>query len=434
MPRTTSLPGLIGVLIAHLICGALYAQPFNLDEKIKPVQLEWVNYGELEGKQQQKVCVAEVTQTEKAMYFFANGISIYEPLYVGVTGDVGSRLKVSLHSVNWRDMDLSGITNGDGHWEESFKTENDFGLRVVSDVLPVSYTIVLWKGGEARIAPESPFRPQNAGGGFMRFLNEHVAALAIGVLVLVVAFLLFKLRTRKNKHVGSAVLFFFATAQVLGQGEIELRLIPDSAVQQAVRQMDADAVARATGSRASADRMGAQWATGVGYMSKFVGALPAAEALYNSLRTLNAGGCVPDLSISPEAMVPSSCAEESECAECFKGVYARHSYSLQKLARMRCIYKNTKEFVNKSVAFGDNMSGIHAMTGIAWQQERTGILQSLNQLKGTYDKKYGEFMITINQELQEIGECEKKVGEEDWFQKYGFIYYGFLKEKYKRDD
>ncbi|MFZ1705585.1 MAG: hypothetical protein WAT79_14645, partial [Saprospiraceae bacterium] len=219
------------------------------------------------------------------------------------------------------------------------------------------------------------------------------------------------------------VLFFFTTTHVLGQGQIG-----------AVRQMSADAIAQATGSRASADRMGAQWATGVGYMSKFVGALPAAEALYNSLRTLNAGACVPDLSISPEAMVPASCSEESECAECFKGVYARHSYTLQKLARIRCIYQNTKEFVNKSVAFGDNMSGIHAMTGIAWQHERVGILKSLADLKVTYDKKYGEFMVTINQELQEIGECEKKVGEEDWFQKYGFIYYGFLKEKYKRDD
>ncbi|MBK6551860.1 MAG: hypothetical protein IPG11_15855 [Flavobacteriales bacterium] len=75
----------------------------------------------------------------------------------------------------------------------------------------------------------------------MRFLNEHVAALAIGVLVLVVAFLLFKLRARKTKQVGSVVLFFFTTTHVLGQGQIG-----------AVRQMSADAIAQATGSRASA--------------------------------------------------------------------------------------------------------------------------------------------------------------------------------------
>ena len=412
------------VLSAVLAPRALNAQPFNLDDKIKPVHLKWVDYGEPDGKQQQKVCVAEVTQTEKAMYFFANGISIYEPLYAGVTGDAQTALKVSLHSRNWRDHDRSGKTDDKGHWEDSFKTEGDFGMRVVADVLPVTYTIVLWKGVEARLSPQSPFETADAGsGGFLRFMRENGTWIAIGVLVAMVAFLLFKLKGRRAGQVGSVVLMLGATGQAGAQGQIE-----------AVRQLSADAIAEAVGSRASADQMGAHWATGVGYMSTFVGALPAAQDLYNSLQTLNAEACVPDLSISPEAMVPASCSEESECAECFKGVYTRHSYTLQKLARMRCIYLNTKDFVAKSVAFGDNMSGIHAMTGIAWQQERTGILKSLEQLKGTYDKKYGEFMVTVNKELQEIGECEKQVGEEDWFQKYGFIYFGFLKEKYKRDD
>jgi len=33
--------------------------------------------------------------------------------------------------------------------------------------------------------------------------------------------------------------------------------------------------------------------------------------------------------------------------------------------------------------------------------------------------------------LKDIGECEAKFGEADWYQKFGFIYYEFLFSAYK---
>jgi hypothetical protein len=40
-------------------------------------------------------------------------------------------------------------------------------------------------------------------------------------------------------------------------------------------------------------------------------------------------------------------------------------------------------------------------------------------------------MAAIEKDLKDIGECEAKFGEVDWYQKFGFIYYEFLYSAYK---
>lgn len=101
---------------------------------------------------------------------------------------------------------------------------------------------------------------------------------------------------------------------------------------------------------------------------------------------------------------------------------------------MRCIYTNTKKFTDAAISFGDNVSGIHGVMGIAWQNERRGIEQSLRDFEATYDNKYKALMESMQVALNGISACEAKFGMRDWYQRFGFLYFEMMKEKYKRDD
>ncbi len=50
MPTLSAIPGFVGVLTAQFIFVALFAQPFNLGDKIKRVHLDRVELGKAEGE------------------------------------------------------------------------------------------------------------------------------------------------------------------------------------------------------------------------------------------------------------------------------------------------------------------------------------------------------------------------------------------------
>lgn len=161
-------------------------------------------------------------------------------------------------------------------------------------------------------------------------------------------------------------------------------------------------------------------------------------AIINSARelsssaTLGNGECAPDLNISAESMMPSACLEDPNCQGCYGRAISNLTTIRRSLARLSCIYKNTKKFNEAAVSFGDNVSSIHGVMGLAWQNERKGIMDQFRKFEGTYDKKYLELMSALQKNLTTIGECENKFGLEDWYPKVGFIYFELMKEKYKR--
>src|ERR1700681_195724 len=63
------------------------AQPFTLNDKIKPTEITLKTYRAGGGKADGRVYGAVITQTQATQYFFVQGISIYSPSYVGVTTD-----------------------------------------------------------------------------------------------------------------------------------------------------------------------------------------------------------------------------------------------------------------------------------------------------------------------------------------------------------
>jgi hypothetical protein len=155
---------------------------------------------------------------------------------------------------------------------------------------------------------------------------------------------------------------------------------------------------------------------------------------WNTIQNFEPGACAPDFSASSGAMMASTCVGNPACSECYERAVGELNFIRRQLGRLSCIYSNTKNFNESALAFGDNMSGIHAVTGIAWQNERGGIVAEFNHFKQTYDKKYTDMMGALQRALQSIGTCEMQYGLPDWYQRFGFIYFEFMKDKYKRTD
>lgn len=153
---------------------------------------------------------------------------------------------------------------------------------------------------------------------------------------------------------------------------------------------------------------------------------------YNAMQALDNNECVPDFTTPAEAMMPTGCADDGGCGSCYQESISRMNTVRKSLSRMSCIYHNTKRFTDAAISFGDNVSGIHGVMGLAWQHERRGIEQSLINFEKTYDKKYKELMESLQIALNGISRCEAQYGMENWYQRFGFMYFEMMKEKYKR--
>lgn len=120
---------------------------------------------------------------------------------------------------------------------------------------------------------------------------------------------------------------------------------------------------------------------------------------------------------------------EAGC-KCLEQAYTdlhKRRYSLEKLLK---IGQHTKKVTDFGISFGDNFSGIHGVSGLAWQKQRLKILESIASFDKTYNNKYKELIEKLYNTLIRIDECEKKLGYENWYSHSGFIYYEFMKVRY----
>ncbi|HMR92002.1 MAG TPA: hypothetical protein PKC69_06800 [Chitinophagaceae bacterium] len=169
-------------------------------------------------------------------------------------------------------------------------------------------------------------------------------------------------------------------------------------------------------------------------LNDFFDIMRSIDDLYAASDALSRGECAPDFNTSGQAMMRSACAGNAACGECYTKAVNDLAFVRRQLGRMNCIYNNTKNFNDAAIAFGDNASGIHAVTGLSWQYARADIVKTFSHFKQTYDKKYTDMMQALNRALMAIDACEREFGEPDWYQRFGFIYFEFMKDKYRRTD
>ena len=169
-------------------------------------------------------------------------------------------------------------------------------------------------------------------------------------------------------------------------------------------------------------------------INNIINVAQAAVDLNASLTTLDAGECAPSFAQNDNALMPSNCDETQGCQEC----YARHVESFNTnrltLARMWCLYTNTKNFNDKAIAFGNTMSSAVPASGLGWMNAKKMIDDAYTKFKATYDSKSVEILGYLQGNMKNIGLCEQQFGVTDWYQKVGFMYFEMMQLKYKRND
>ena len=103
----------------------------------------------------------------------------------------------------------------------------------------------------------------------------------------------------------------------------------------------------------------------------------------------------PDFSPPGAPEVPARCAASADCENCFQEAQRKLNFMRYNLEKLKIIYRSTKDYADNAMAFGDSASGIHGVSGLAWQHEKVGIQKSLEKLGKTYDEKYRGMMRSL---------------------------------------
>lgn len=133
------------------------------------------------------------------------------------------------------------------------------------------------------------------------------------------------------------------------------------------------------------------------------------------------------------ANMPNENENEAGCA-CLEKEYDNLNNRRLNLERLRVIYAHAMKKINAGIAFGDNVSGVHGVSGLAWQSQKMIILtKSIPTLNKAYDDKYAEMIHALEENLRAIENCESMLGYDNWYNHAGFIYFQFMADKYKRN-
>lgn len=141
-----------------------------------------------------------------------------------------------------------------------------------------------------------------------------------------------------------------------------------------------------------------------------------------------------DEDYDPEGMpeVPLQCAESEKCASCFEPAYERLKNVRIRFEKVRRVYAWTKAYKERAFALGDSAAGIHGLAGLAWVGKRVELERSYKKFEATVDAKYEELRQELRASLEQIAACEEEVyGEKDWYNRFGFIYYQFMADRYR---
>jgi hypothetical protein len=410
-----------------LLVNSASAQPFNLDPAIEPGELKFTeHYKSGNDKADGRISLNALTQLTDTAYYFIGGMSMYAPTTVSIRSqNDSSNIKIALFKENWKAVLKSGEIKPTAPWETTFKTEGDMGIRVITDKKPTDYTLMIYTANDIDFEVPTAFTKKKVeGSNFINWIKKNALLVGAAVIILILLFLVLRKRGRQSRPLMLAILMLLwqvvAHAQEngpTGTGEAGIASRVNTFMQREVTDDDRE------------------WAeNNIDRLNTIITNGRDAYEAWNTLTTLNPGECSPDFQTSPQAMMPSVCDGNPDCSACFRNAARELNFVRRQLARLNCIYNNTKTYTAAALSFGDNVSGIHGMMGLSWQSQRPGIVQAMESMKGACKEKYTGMMGSLERVLRRIDDCERQYGMPDWYQRSGFIYYEFMKEKYKITD
>jgi len=420
-----------------------FAQPYTLDENVKPMKLE---LKEDKSRKGAKSVLVNATLENESQYFYVNGCNMFEFIDVYIFSNFGSpNFEVQLVKNTWNEVEESESTGGSDNGIINFKlrTEGDFGFRVVPTGKKINYSILIYSSGpmeahlgsafskatKKEMSPDSGNDSENSGGGSNSGGGNMILYIIIGVALLVIGFLAAKVLSKNKANLILLFILLGISAPAMAQGgfhvfdagdlddggyEDWLREAGDL-VEEGVEDLDE-----------GLDRLGE-----LGEIIRDDERYRTVRDLYDSYTGL--GDCIS--SVPPPGMprMPSFC-ETEECGSCFTRARADFNTNRYSFERLKTIYQCTKTFTDAALSFGDNVSGVHGVSGLAWQAERRKIEKSIKDLQKTYDNKYRELLESQKRALMKLNDCEAEHGIPDWYDRFGYMYHEFSAMHYKRHD
>lgn len=427
-----------------LFAGMAWAQPYTLDEEITPFKLELKKDSKVEGAMS---VAANGTINDKPQYFYVKGCNMFQFIDVYIFSNFGDPdFSAELVRNTWDDVESDQSTSGSENGIINFKlrAEGDFGFKVLPAGKIINYTVIVFASAEVQEYLGSAFKTIDEsesesgtsavsanGGG-----SNTILYIALGVALLIIGFLAAKVLGRK-KTAMILLLIGLTTYQTtnaqpgfgddFGVEEVDLDDIRSRQYEERLRELGRDIF----------DGAGDAIDEGLDRLGE-VGDMIEEEEHYRTVRDLydsyvGLGDCIN--SVPPPGMprVPSFCTTD-ECGTCFSSARAEFNETRYTFERLKTIYTCTKTFTDRAIAFGDNVSGVHGVSGLAWQSEKRKIEKSVKNLQKTYDKKYLELLDKMKQSLMELNQCEASHGIPDWYDRFGYMYYEFTAMNYRRSD
>ena len=441
---TAALIGLALSVVTPLASTALYAaegEGFDLEREAKSLRLKKHDLPNLKGGQFAAI-KAQVGAEQARMLL--PGLNVMRPVAITLQSTAtDTPLELQLVKTRWHKPIAQCRTDSSGRCTLKTRTHGDLGLVVVNPG-GSKVTFVL----DALIGPKLKLPPKR-----VAWVAPEAAAtgsttlwwlLGGGIAVAVVGALLW----RRSQRGSAAVLLLAALAMSispdLAQAEPvpggpplypdelsfdqlmdELGQLGDASGELGERLQDlsqlSDIAAQMSG---MFERLG-QVAEGLGALQGLLdgyAALTDADAAFQ-----------PDIDERGLPDIPSMCANNPACQQCFGTAHSKFVDERLLLEELRIIYDSTQTFASAALSFGDTVSGVHGVSGLAWQSERRKIEKSLTGMKEAYDRKYAELIDRTHEALLGISRCEDQFGMEDWYNRFGYIYFEFLRDKYKRN-
>lgn len=367
---------------------------------------------------------AEGRATSKPQYLLLSGQDMFQPLLITLTAaQKNIPVTVTLHKDSWDTDDMSATTDEDGYCEFKIRASGEVGIKI-SAGQEADYMLMAVAGKEIMPELASPFVDKKNTKEAVVPAKEKEGPntrlyLIIGVgLLFIIAVVLY---LRKKKAAGMFLLGLLLHAGVQSQQ------VADGNTVEAIREETEKKIKERT--KETYDKFGEKG-------EKAAKILISGVELWKAFKDLNT--CTSSATMPGMPSVPSFCAAdedtEQDCAECFREARKEFNEVRYKFIKLSAIYRCTKEYADKAKSFGDDVSSIHAVQGLAWQAEKRKIEQSVDNLKKVYDDKYIELLERLHTAMMKLDACEADYGEEDWFDRYGFIFYEYMKESYRRKD
>ncbi|WP_179320303.1 hypothetical protein [Winogradskyella helgolandensis] len=413
-----------------------FAQPFTLDKKIKPTKLELTEHPKYKGA---KYLEGSTTLMKDSInYHFVKGHDVFQYVDIFIfANDAKSNLSADIVFNTWSNVEETQktATSKDGYINFKVRSYQDIGFTVSSEeAYDIPYTVVVNASPEVKNYLGSPFvkatekdldieTPVGKVDSAKTVESNLWIFIIIGVLLLVVGLLAGKLMSRK-KNMLLLLLLAIHGVSTLSYGQtVGIERARESNLETEIFHRRERNSVNAT--------INGHIDSQINTINKAFETEKALEDFANAYRNL--GSCLGSGTPPGQPRIPSFCNdEENACADCFRSARAEFNRTRYNLEKLQTIYNCSKAYTDAAVALGDNTSGYHGVVGIVWQSQRRGIMRSIEEVDKAYDLKRVEMLESFHDSLMALDACERAHGLEDWYDRFGVMFYNFVEMRYHR--